>query len=401
VEDYYALLQIGEEDTPSSIKRSYIEKVKVYPPESHPEEFQRIRKAYDTLRDLKLRKEYDILRKYGESIEDLLQEAVEKSLTSQSVKLLERAVAIDPRHIKARLALACAYICRGNEMYFDWQFNELKKLVDPEQRATMWSTKITMLLQVMRVNEAFAELQNFKKAHAYEIGDKWDLYLDVYSAVDLEDQLIDEIEAQIKAIDAPTAADIVLYTAWINLTDALDERGKNSKAQTAARRFIKNFKSPEDKGSIVKILIHEYHLSRNDADFDCAKQFVDLALVADKNNQELQQYSLQMQAIIGMMVEVDRALCDEKIFPLVLMDALRWITEEFQVMEEILDEFEDELPESFLEELQSLTEEYAVGIIYLKKKLPTLYRYYQQRWEQLFKEKTGGLNREARRSMRL
>lgn len=401
VADYYALLDVDADAAPAAIKRGYIEKIKQYPPETHPEEFQKIRKAYDNLRDTELRKQYDIVRTYGETVEDLLREATSRLINSQSIKLLERAVAIDPQHSKARLALAYAYIYSGKALPFTAQFNELKQVVSPDQWPEMWSNKITMLMQVGRVDDAFDELQKFKKANPKAVREFWDLYLEVYDAADCEGQLLIEIEAQVREIEAPAGDDIQLYAAWINLADALDEPGKLSKAQTAAQKFVKAFRNPEDVRVIVGILMEEYRKCYEDEDFDGAKMFIDLALAADKNNKELQQASIRIQMLNSMMNEVERATYDKKLFPLVLMDAIRWIAEEFQVLEDVLEEMECVFSDDFIEELQEMAEEYAAGIIYLKKKFPTSYRYYQQRWDALFKEKTAGLNREARRGLRL
>lgn len=401
VEDYYALLGVDVDAAPAVVKRGYIEKIKQYPPETHPEEFQKIRAAYETLRDSQLRKQYDIMRIYGETVEDLLREATSRPINSQSIKLLERAVEIDPQHIKARLALAYAYIYSGKALQFAAQFHELKQVVSPDQWLEMWSNKITMLMQVGRVDDAFDELQKFKKANPKAVREFWGLYLEVYNALDREDQLLIEIETQVREIESPAADDIQLYAAWINLADALDGQGKLSKAQAVAQKFVKTFRSPEDVRVIVNILMEEYRKCNEDEDFSGAKIFVDLALTVDKSNKELQQCSVRMQMIDGMMREMDRACGDKRLFPLVMLDAIRWISEEFQVLEDVLEEMECVFSDDFIAELQEMDEEYAAGIVYLKKKFPTIYRYYQQRWDALFKEKTAGLNREARRGLRL
>lgn len=401
VEDYYALLGVDVDAAPAAIKRGYIEKIKQYPPEIHPEEFQKIRTAYETLGDTELRKQYDIVRIYGETAEDLLREATSRPINSQSIKLLERAVKMDPQHIKARLALAYAYIYKGKDLQFAAQFSELKQVVGPDRWPEMWSNKITMLMQVERADDAFDELQKLKKANPKAIREYWDLYLEVYDAVDREGQLLMEIEAQIQAIEAPVADDIQLYAAWINIADALDEPRKRSKAQAAAQKFIKTFRSPEDVRVIVNILMEEYRKCNEAENFNGAKMFIDLALAADKNNKELQQASGRMQILTSMMNEINRAVCDRKLFPLILMDATRWIAEEFQILEDVLEEMQSVFSDDFVAELQEMAEEYAAGIIYLKKKFPSIYRYYQQRWDALFKEKTVGLNREARRGLRL
>lgn len=401
VENYYEILGISRDAASGDIKRSYIEKVKQYPPESYPEEFQQIRRAYDTLRDSALRKEYDIVCEYGESVEDLLREAAGRRITNQTVKLLERAVTIDPEHIKARLMLAYAYISLGKKPYFEAHFNELKHRVGPEQWIKLWIKKIAMLLDIMREDEAFAELQSFHKANPRAIVKYWALYLDVYVAVDSEKQLLQEIENQIRAIEQPAAEDIALYIAWINLTAALEERGKCGKAQAAARKFIGTFKGAEDVALIVAALTNEHHIRCEEKDFAGAKIFIDLALGADKRNVKLRE--LAQRAQTHMLLEADffRLCQDERIFPPVLINAMRWYADEFDLPEDFLNDLIEEIPEEFIEHLQGMAEEYAAGIVYLKKKYAALYHHYQQRWEELFKEKTAGLNREARRGLRL
>lgn len=368
MENYYGILGISGDAAPGDIKRSYIEKVKQYPPESHPEEFQKIRRAYDTLRDSALRKEYDIVCEYGESVEDLLREAAGRGITNQTVKLLERAVTIDPEHIKARLTLAYAYIYLGRKPYFEAQFNELKYRVDPERWIKFWINKITMLLQVMREDEAFAELQSFHKANPGAIGEYWSLYLDVYVAADSENQLLQEIEAQIRAIEQPAADDIALYIAWIKLTDALEERGKCGKAQVAARKFIGTFKGPKDVALIVEALTKEHHTRREEEDFAAAKIFIDLALGADKRNGKLQELAQRAQTHMLLEADFSRACRDERIFPPVLIDAMRWYTDEFELEGDILNDLMEEMPDEVIEQLQGMAEEYAAGIVYLKKK---------------------------------
>ena len=401
VDDYYALLEVGIDAEPDAIKRGYIAKVKQYSPENHPAEFQQIRAAYETLRDPELRKQYNILCRYGESIEDLLQEATNRPINKYSVNLLERAVAIDPKCIKAHLALAYAYLFLDRKLDFAGQFYKMKQLVDAEQWVKLWMKKITMLMYFRQIDTAFTELQKFATANPSTISDYWNVYLEVYSAAERETQLLDELEAKIRTVDTPDAQSIVMYTAWICVADALEESKNCLKAQAAARQFIKNHRNPEDVPVIVNILLEQYHEYREDTDFSTAKIFIDLALEADKKNKELQKISVELQLITAIMQELDRITMDTRVFPPVLIDAILWITEEFEVMNELLEEIEQAFPERFINEMRDAKEEYAASIIYLRKKYPAIYRQYRQRWDELFKEKTTGMNREARRSLRL
>lgn len=60
--DLYALLRVPPEADPRDIKKAYFGLVRQYPPETHAEEFQRIREAYETLSNAEARKAYDAAR---------------------------------------------------------------------------------------------------------------------------------------------------------------------------------------------------------------------------------------------------------------------------------------------------------------------------------------------------
>ena len=61
----------------------------------------------------------------------------------------------------------------------------------------------------------------------------------------------------------------------------------------------------------------------------------------------------------------------------------------------------DDMQNEYRQKLQQMNEAYATGILRLKKRYPLLYRQYQPKWEQIFKEKTAGMNREERRFLRM
>ena len=58
-ETFYDRLGVVDSASAQEIRRAYKALVRQYPPEKHPEEFKRIREAYETLSDAKSRKEYD------------------------------------------------------------------------------------------------------------------------------------------------------------------------------------------------------------------------------------------------------------------------------------------------------------------------------------------------------
>lgn len=58
-DDLYERLGVAREASGDEVKRAYRALVRVYPPERAPEEFKRIREAYETLSDARSRQEYD------------------------------------------------------------------------------------------------------------------------------------------------------------------------------------------------------------------------------------------------------------------------------------------------------------------------------------------------------
>ena len=50
-EDPRSILEVGPEATGEEIRAAYLRKLKQYPPERHPDEFERVRDAYELLRD--------------------------------------------------------------------------------------------------------------------------------------------------------------------------------------------------------------------------------------------------------------------------------------------------------------------------------------------------------------
>lgn len=170
---------------------------------------------------------------------------------------------------------------------------------------------------------------------------------------------------------------------------------------SATKKWLKNFTNTADLADISKTFIKEYEKCHEASEYQGAKMFIDLAIMADRKNPDLQQYALEVQTAVQIIREFDRIFDEQRLFPGVVIEALRWVSEEFHVLEEELEEMTYWLSPEFQEKISDMDEDYAAGIIFLKKRYPVIYRHFQQRWEAMFKEKTAGLNREERRSLRL
>jgi curved DNA-binding protein CbpA len=109
---YYEILGLTAAATTPEIKRAYFATVRKYPPERFPEEFKRVKEAYDTLADPESRLLYDQgdrnpeVRKYLDKAKQAYdQEDYETALT-----YLEKVLQIAPQNSRARNLTGFCYI---------------------------------------------------------------------------------------------------------------------------------------------------------------------------------------------------------------------------------------------------------------------------------------------------
>ncbi|MCK4623869.1 MAG: J domain-containing protein [Phycisphaerae bacterium] len=71
----YEVLNVAFGDGDEVIREQYLEAVRRFPPERHPQEFRRVREAYDCIKDEKSRLEFLLFEpSQGETIDELLAE---------------------------------------------------------------------------------------------------------------------------------------------------------------------------------------------------------------------------------------------------------------------------------------------------------------------------------------
>ena len=147
---YYETLGIQKDASRNDVKRAYFTLVKKYPPEKNPEEFKRIRKAYEILYDDSERSVYDgvinlpeeyadiynagciaLKKDYYDDVIGELKAAteerpdlyalsellgriyIENDNSGSAVKIFERLVSIQPENAGYRAKLAESYLKRG------------------------------------------------------------------------------------------------------------------------------------------------------------------------------------------------------------------------------------------------------------------------------------------------
>ena len=113
---FYTILGLAKTADERAIKKAYFALVRQYPPETHPEEFQKLRKAYEVLSDAETRREYDALGEldaHGDEIGAEMREAMaalDQGRWADAQKILSALVEQHPELHLAKDMLGMAYL---------------------------------------------------------------------------------------------------------------------------------------------------------------------------------------------------------------------------------------------------------------------------------------------------
>ncbi|WP_042459994.1 J domain-containing protein [Neobacillus dielmonensis] len=165
-ENYYAILEVDVSSSFEHIKKAYFRLIRKYPVERCPDEFNRIRNAYDTLKDAKMRQEYDSKLLYGQEMESLRSEGLDAYHNHddfyKASECFKKLLVIEPglSDIRNFYALSLFYIGEEDKAIrqfqrliqiepddFTYQLNYAKVLEDvgPEEEALQQFKRIYLL----------------------------------------------------------------------------------------------------------------------------------------------------------------------------------------------------------------------------------------------------------------
>jgi tetratricopeptide (TPR) repeat protein len=402
IENYYKILGTTAGASQETIKRKYIELVKAFPPETHPEEFQRIRRAFETLRDPVKRSEYDLMRKYGNRIEKIMDEALKFMGEEQWEKasiLLRRAMKMAPESVQIYLALAMAALKLGDRETFEEQFRLAGELVTEEKKLSILILKAQFLLDNEQAEEALELLDNTRKMYPEHHERLRGMYMMTYEMLGRDQELWDLALSAIPSTEAQEPEDIHDYINLINIMADLEKWSYWSNIQTWMRRFLKSITDPDDKLIVLAVLQDEHDASFESGFFRLAFIFIDFMHYIDSRNPETKEQYRETQDLARIEKEIMRIKNDEDLFPLIFVYAIEWFYQDY-LTPETLSYLRDNIPPEYLDELEEMDEEFAAGIVRLRKKYPLVYRSFQEQWDEIFKARTAHLNREARRHLR-
>lgn len=117
MKDYYNTLNVAKDATMLEIKKAYFTLVRKYPPDKCPEEFMKIREAYEVLIDENTRRQYDLVDSLPDMVRLCFNEgrrALAEGAVGEAIHLLERVIEAYPDFSVVNSLLGDAYLKNEN-----------------------------------------------------------------------------------------------------------------------------------------------------------------------------------------------------------------------------------------------------------------------------------------------
>lgn len=400
IENYYKILGTTANAGPKKIKEKYIDKVKKFPPESHPEEFQRIRYAYEILRDPIKRSEYDLMRKYGGKIEKLMEKALACMISNnlkEAEKLLLKVKQIQPNNVQAYMALADIAIIKEDMKEFNEQFDMALSYAQEDIKEMVYALKINRMLVHDFPKEALYELDRIKGYFKNEVILR-QLKIDIYKELGKYDELWILIQEEIPPRESQSFEDIDVFIDYLNTAMELGKWSEIPKIKNCIIKLLKSIEDEDDKFIVGQNLSKEYMGYRYAARFREAEIYIDLLYKLDSKNVSIKEERKNTQYLAKLQKEIDRMLGDRELFPYVHLLAMKLFVEEY--IPDEADVLMENFPHDYIDEMEEMDEEIAFGIMRVKKKYQLVYKEFRDEWDDMFERHTEGFNREMRRCIR-
>jgi|SRR5690625_2442293 len=384
------------------IKEKYIEALRKHSPETDPEGFERVRHAYETLRDPEKRMQYDLERNHGANMDELLADAQDAFRLGDNIKvkkLLEKASKFsteDPTFLTGMMMLAIAEkdLDKMDE-YFEQVINTVSSSKD---LAPLYSMKAAALLEHEYYEKALEALEKWKAINVNTEEKKIieAMISNIYIHLGQGEEAWNSINTAILAIENEIFDDIYIFISWSNMMIELEKWEAKSKVQSRFRKFIKNLTDEDEKDRAYDMIDDIIEELLEAGEFRAAEFYIDLQLLLDNTDSELKQKRVEIKELARVQKDIDRLQGDEEAFPLIYIHALEWFYDGIMVTED----FQAALPSYMMSELKQEKEAYAAGILRLRKKYASLYKHFKDEWDHLFVELTEGFNREMKRDLR-
>ncbi len=401
VENLYKILDTTANAGQKKIKEKYIEKIREFPPETYPDEFENIREAYETLRSPQARREYDLMRRYGGKIEKLMEKAMlalRFGKVKKAKKLLHQIDEIFPNNIQIYMALGDVALLEKDFQEFNELYNKALALAEDDEKEMIDILKIRRLLEHDCPEIALEELNIIKENTNYnEVYEA--LEGQIYKFMGEFEKMWPILEKHIPSVEDQSIEDIHILIDWFNVAVELEKWNEMSKIKNRFQKLLKGLKDEDEKFIATNIIGMELSEFLEVSRFREAEVLIELLYTLDPRNHSIRERRNEIRQVAKLQKEINRMSNDQELIPIVFFRAIEMYGQEY-MDEEQYEYYTEELPLHMIEEMEDMHEEIAIGIMRVKKKYKLIYNEFKNTWDEMLNRYTEGFNREMRRQLK-
>lgn len=307
-EDLYEVLGVLQTATPEEIKRAYFQSVRKFRPNEHPEAFQRFNEANLILGDPHRRDQYDQMRRYGQQVQVLIDQAntIRKD-EQKAIRFLKHAVLLAPDLNPPRILLAGEFM-RVQE--YQNAEAELRWLVGHTPKDASLRYQLgRCLLHQERFDEAEAELRQAIEFNPH-YHDAFVLLSQIYQGAQQSGKAVAFLEKAIAVDGLENFADFDALLRLLGLY--VSEKNPGSVARIGQRIQTVLLDEDEEKIKQAMTYVWERTLEFSRAgDYAAASEILKFAQHPKLTDPALTASIAKLSLVLPLMAEADRIAEDE------------------------------------------------------------------------------------------
>ncbi|MDI3547382.1 MAG: hypothetical protein PWR10_1034 [Halanaerobiales bacterium] len=392
--NYYRILGTNSNASDELIKERYLEKVRAFPPEKDPEEFKRIRKAYDTLKDPFKRSEYDLETKYQGKAQRLLQDAMNYmriGLYNYAESSLREAQELAANNLYILKVWAHLALMQDDLANFNRIFEKIEEIAPESKKYLVLLNKASMLIDDQRPEQTLRVVKKIESLFPDKKPEMIDIYLAIYDQQSDFNKIWDILSDRLKTMEDYNDDNLRIFINAVALINKYEQWDKKEFLINETRSLIESIKENEE---IRNTIIGKFQQELEEAEeYDAVKSqllYTDLILLL-KDDPHLLAKREKLKLMAKISQELEKMAEDQTISPFVFYRGAR-LYYRWAYPEQDPDIFVD-FPSFF--EMKMFKEDHVKNysaIKVLEDKYPAIFELFKNEWLKIKKDSYNSLN---------
>lgn len=394
------------------IREKYIAKLREFPPETHPEEFRRVREAYEILSRAETRTQYDAARQSKHSWSELLEagsRAYDDENYPKAERLLEEASRIRPTHF-IYMTLAHARLYGEDDLQGFKQFiDQALELAEDDKEAC--GTEIVRVVELMnhdQFDEGVDRLFGAVDRYPHEKSIYYKILPYLASRAHHLDSFVDTHEIMERLWPErgqESVEDLPLFRHYLDVIDGANRWDRKSQIVARLKSLAKNLQDERDVERAKMMFEEEFDEYEQLGRFKEAELATIFLLELDRHDVDYKEWNASIKEKVAAEKAYKKLMIDDSVFPGARTFAEYWFFLRYlppDAMPEELEELADIEAQTDFYGLAEAEYKYLLGygLHQIRKKHPEIYKFFREEWDELLAESTEGLSRKERRSLK-